>query len=183
MSSTVSISLPKNAHKDTITLSEELLEIIPNSYLLEDEDYGDIKIDIVQDVGPQYLVLKSKEMQIVFKIIEYKSRARLRITSPITTDSPQLVVNNFTSEIGMKVVEFLALLFPIELESRQVVNFSVGGEFLFFRMYKFTFGAKAPIFEKVGPHITFRLWRIVEYNGEEKNAMKFENFQENTTFM
>jgi ribosome production factor 1 len=180
----LSIYVPKNPHKDTMSLSKEINAIIPNSYILgEDADKSGVNIEIVQDVGPQWIILNGRETQLVFKIIDYNSREYLKITRPISRDSPQLVVNNFKSSIGLKVVEHLSVLFPFDSSSRQIVNFTVEGDFVYFRMYKYCFGEKKPIMEKVGPHLTLRLWRLTEYGNGEKSVMSFKKFIKNRALL
>lgn len=181
MNTRVFISIPQNPSKDTMTLSKELLDIIPNSCMEESEGPSEVRIKIVEDVRPQWIVLRNSTMQLVLKIVGYKSREHLRIADPISRDHfPQLVVNNFTTEIGMKVVEFLMGMFPLDRHSRQVANFSVQNDFMYFRLYKYCFGEKGPIMENVGPHLSLRLWRMVEYDGEEKKVRNFKKFVKNS---
>lgn len=177
----ISISIPQNPHRDTVTLSKELLDIIPDSFVADAEDRSDTQIRIVEDVGPQWVVMRSAEIQIVLKIVGYKSRECLRVSSPISRDHPpQLVVNNFTTEVGTKIVEFLMDMFPFSQQSRQVANFTVQGDFMYFRLYRYCFGEKGPIMENVGPHLTLRLWRMVEYRGGESRVRNFRKFVKNS---
>ncbi|AFM99456.1 brix domain-containing protein [Encephalitozoon hellem ATCC 50504] len=180
----VSISVPDNPHKDTTVLLKEFLDIIPDSHAGSTDEEPEISIKIVEDVGPQWIVFKNSQLQIVLKIIQYKSRDFLRVSKPISKDHPpQLIVNNFTTDIGMKIVEFLASMFPFSQGSRQVANFTVQGDFIYFRLYKYCFGEKSPIMENVGPHLTLRLWRMIEYNGNEKKVMNFKKFIKNSNLL
>ncbi|CAD26104.2 hypothetical protein [Encephalitozoon cuniculi GB-M1] len=180
----VLISAPCNPHKNTATLLRELLDIIPNSYVCDADQESGVSIKIVEDVGPQWVVFKNSQLQIVLKIVQYKSRDYLRVSKPISKDHlPQLIVNNFTTDTGMKIVEFLAEMFPFSQSSRQVANFTVQGDFIYFRVYRYCFGEKGPIMENVGPHLTLRLWRMVEYKGGEKKVMNFKKFIKNSNIL
>lgn len=178
---TISISVPSNPNKDTISLSRELLDIIPNSFMVERDDSSEIKIKILEDVGPQWIVLKNSKVQLVLKIVGYKSREYLRTKYPISNDHPpQLVVSNFSTDVGMRVVELLMKMFPFDGKSRQVANFAVQGDFMYFRLYKYCFGEKGPIMEDIGPHLTLRLWRMIEYDDGKKKVRDFRKFVKNS---
>jgi ribosome production factor 1 len=178
------IYVPRNPHRDTVLLSKEINAIVPNSYIL-DENGGksEAAIEIVQDIGPQWIIFNGRETQLVFKIVDYKSREHLRITRPISRDPPQLIVSNFKSEVGMRVVEHLSSLFPFDSSSRQVVNFTVEGDFVYFRMYRYCFGEQRPIMEKIGPNLTLRLWRLTEYKDDRRNVMNFKKFVKNRALL
>lgn len=174
----VCIELPQNPTKDTQMLSQELLDIIPNASTAHDAP--EITVQIIEDIRPQWIVLKSTHIQIVLKIIAYKSRHYLGLVNPISKDHPpQLVVNNFSTDAGMKIADFLTSIFPFSQQSRQVANFTVQGDFLFFRLYQYCFGEKGPIMENVGPHLTLRLWRMTEYSGDKKKVTSFKKFVKN----
>lgn len=180
----VSVSVPHNPHENTKILLKEFLDIIPNSYANDTDKESEVSIRIVEDVGPQWIVFKNSQLQLVLKIVQYKSRDYLRVSKPISKDHPpQLVVNNFTTDIGMKMVDFLANMFPFNQNSRQAANFTVQGDFIYFRLYKYCFGEKNPIMENVGPHLTLRLWRMIEYNGSEKKVMNFKKFIKNSNIL
>lgn len=179
----ICISAPQDPHKDTATLQRELLDIIPHSHSGCGEEC-DVKVEIIEDIRPQWISLKSSKMQLVLKIVEYKSRDYLRVSHPISKDHPpQLIVNNFTTDVGMKVVEFLAGLFPFSQDSRQAANLTVQGDFMYFRVYRYCFGEKGPIMENVGPHLTLRLWRMTEYDGDQKKVLSFKKFIKNANIL
>jgi ribosome production factor 1 len=179
------IQIPAKPHPKTVELQEELILIIPNSYKadsnIESASANDqaITIKIQEDLGPNFLIFTSKENQFVFKIIEYRSRASIGVTSPIKQENHQLVLSKFTTDLGLKVAGFFMTLFPINLESNQVVNFSVHRDFIFFRMYRTCITKKGPIFEKLGPHLSLRLWRITDYvdDSNEETEKKIYNFK------
>merc|ERR1712105_516952 len=142
------IETPQNPHKNTLDLFEELLLIIPNS---SKEFKADtlITIKIQEDIGPQFLIFTTPELQLVFKIIEYRSRKSIGIDSNIKKENHQLVLNHFITDLGLKVANFLMGIFPINLESNQIVNFSVHKDFIYFRMYRCCITEKGTAFEKI----------------------------------
>lgn len=182
----VFIEVPAKPLPKTLELLEELLLIIPNSFKKENDTVlsdKDTLLKIQEDLGPLFLILTNKENQIVFKIIEYRSRASIGVTSPIKQENHQLVLSHFNTDLGLKVASFFMTLFPINLESNQVVNFSVHRDFIFFRMYRTCITQKGPIFEKLGPHLSLRLWRITDFDGETKTIHNFQKYIKNVNLL
>lgn len=183
---TIFIETPENQHKNTKELVSELLMMLPNSKILEKDDIltdFNMTVKIQQDIEPQFLIFKNKTNQFVFKIIEYRSRSSLGINSIIKKEHSQLVLSNFTSELGLKIADLFMLVFPINLESNQVVNFAVHKDFIYFRMYRFCVTEKGPIFEKLGPHLTLRIWRITDYEGENKKTFNYQKYIKNANLL
>lgn len=206
--SRILIVVKKNAHRRTRQLASELAAIIPNTILCAEEvqplsgrgmagstggqniqdaaranhsqasTEGAVIVSFAEDIGPQFVIFKTDRYQIVFKLIEFKSRDDMKIPDSIKRENSQLVLSNFSTDIGATVAEFLMELFPVGLESNQVVNFSVHKDFLFFRMYRFCIRAKGPVMEPIGPHLTLRLWRMTEYHQSEgaEGEKKTHNF-------
>jgi ribosome production factor 1 len=182
----VYIEIPSKPHSKTIELLSELLMIIPNSFKKDDStviEDRDFTIKIQEDIGPLFIILTNRENQLVFKIIEYRSRSSIGVTSPIKKENHQLVLSHFTTDLGLKIASFLMGLFPINLESNQIVNFSVHKDFIFFRMYRSCITPKGPIFEKLGPHLSLRLWRITDYDGENKKIYNFQKYVKNLNLL
>ncbi len=195
--------------KKTIEMIGDLLKIIPNSeeVLCETketmEDYeklassnginnvtnlGDINDDkitvsIVEDVGPQFIVFRTKTHQFVFKIIDYKSILDVAGEDTIKKENSQLVLTNFVSDLGMTVAELFMSIFPINVESNQVVNFKVHKDFIFFRMYRFSIREKGPVMKMIGPQLTLRLWRMTEYLGENKKTHNYRKYVKNSNIL
>ncbi|KAI4291782.1 ribosome production factor 1 [Pancytospora philotis] len=180
MCPSISVIEKADFHPRTKTLVAELMEIIPG---LETGDGGDTVVSITEDVGPQFITFKNAERQFVFKLIHFKSRDDLGIAHSIKKEPSQLVLNNFVSSIGLSVADFLMEVFPISLESNQLVNFTVHKDFLFFRMYRFCIREKGPAMEQIGPHLTLRLWRMTEYQGEEKKSYDFRKYVKNLNLL
>jgi ribosome production factor 1 len=184
--STIFVEVPSNSHVKTKELLSELLLILPNSKeWSENIELGesDVSIKIHEDIGPQFLIFTTKESQFVFKIIEYRSRASLGIDSVIKKENHQLVLTNFNTDLGLKVADLFMSTFPINLESNQVVNFTVHKDFIFFRMYRFCVVEKGPIFEKIGPHLTLRIWRMAEYVGNDKKTFNYQKYIKNSNLL
>lgn len=180
----ISIEVPRNPHKDTLELLSELLLVIPNAVHHDcAEPCANVTIKIQEDIGPQFLIFTSLESQIVFKIIDYRSRASIGVKSNIKKENHQLVLSHFVSEFGLKVADFFMSIFPINLESNQVVNFTVHKDFIYFRMYRCCVTEKGPIFEKIGPHLTLRLWRMTEVQGKEKRITDFKKYVKNANIL
>lgn len=180
MNSKISVQWKDEYQQKTKDLIEELLEIIPNTEInIESE----VTLKITEDVGPQFITFQTPEKQLVFKIIDYRSRADMGILPSIKKENSQLVLNNFTTDLGLTVAEFFMNLFPVNLESNQVVNFTVHKDFIFFRMYRFSFRVKGTAMEKIGPHLTLRLWRMTEYLGEEKKTHNFQKYTKNANLL
>lgn len=177
----ISVMTKKGAHPRSVALIGELSDIVPG--LVVDDEAADIKITLTEDVGPQFITFKSAETQLVFKIIDFRSRADLGIQPTIRREPSQLVLSNFTTDVGLAVAEFLMGVFPISLESNQVVNFTVHKDFIFFRMYRFCIRAGGPSMEKIGPHLTLRLWRMTEYRGEERKTFDFKKYVKNLNLL
>lgn len=180
------VETPKDPHRNTTELLTELLMILPNSKKWTDDLQprdSDIFIKIQEDIGPQFLIFTCKTNQFVFKIIEYRSRASLGIDSAIKRESHQLVLSHFTTELGLKVASLFMSVFPINLESNQVVNFAVHKDFIFFRMYRFCVGERGPIFEKLGPHLTLRVWRVTDSEGETKKVLNCQKYVKNANLL
>lgn len=182
----VYIEIPKNARPATKELFAELVMIFPNSQELREETQREddsCTVKIQEDTGPQFLIFTYKTGSTVFKIIEYRSRASIGITAEIKKESPQLVLTNFKTELGLRIADLFMTVFPVNIESNQVVNFAVHKDFIFFRMYRFCVTEKGPVFEKLGPHLTLRLWRMTEYNDDERNVFNYQKYVKNANLL
>lgn len=180
MSGRISIVHKSGAHPRTSALVAELLDIIPGA---EENIEADSTIQFTEDVGPQFITFKTPTHQLVFKIISFRSREDMGVAKSIRKEHSQLVLSNFTSDIGLDVAEFLMGLFPINLESNQVVNFAVHKDFIFFRMCRFCIRDKGPVMQNIGPHLTLRLWRMTEYSGDEKKTRCFKKYIKNLNLL
>jgi ribosome production factor 1 len=149
-------------------LVDELLSIFPNSKPGTDGD-------IVVKVQEEYLIFQTKEQQIVFKIVEFKRRKTI-----MTKKESQLVLNNFNTDIGSMVAHFIMNMFPSNIESNQVVSFTVHKDFVFLRMHRFVIRETGPSMMDIGPHLTLRIWRVTEYREDGENlVMDFKKYIKN----
>ncbi|KAI5148786.1 ribosome production factor 1 [Enteropsectra breve] len=181
MDKTIGIETSDKFNKKTQDFIEELLDIFPNSSL--NLDNPDISIKLTEDTGPQFITIQTPETQMVFKIIDYRTRAQMGIANIIRKEPSQLVLANFNSPVGLSVAELFMNIFPVNVESNQVVNFTVHKDFLYFRMYRFCITKKGPEMEIIGPQITLRLWRIIEYSGEEKVVHNYKKYVKNLNLL
>lgn len=180
------IEIPQNPHQNTIFLQEELLLIIPESEKLEETKIPselDCILKIQEDIGPQFLIFTTQDFQYVFKIIDYRSISSLGITSSIKKENHQLVLSNFTTNLGLNVADFFMSIFPINVESNQIVNFTVQKDFIYFRMYRCCITEKKTLFNKLGPHLTLRLWRMTDIVNGEKIITNFKKYIKNANLL
>lgn len=180
------IEIPENPHKDTIELMNDLLLVLPNSEIYNPSVHNiddNILVKIHEDIGPQFLIFNIPNYQYVFKIIDYRSRQSMGITLAIKIENHQLVLSNFSSDLGMKIAELLMLVFPINLESNQVVNFAVKKDFIYFRMYRCSITEKKTLFDKIGPHLTLRIWRMTKDENGEKLVFNYKKYIKNANLL
>jgi ribosome production factor 1 len=179
----ISIKEPKKTHDSTKSFIKLLNTLLPSSEIVKDHPIdAEIQIDIIQEVLPKYLVITKKNIfQYALKICEYRN-VPTNPRFPVSSDT-QLVLNNFTSEIGTNLAHCLIEIFPCNVDSRQIVNFTVKHEFVYFRMYQYCFSKEGPIFAKVGPHISFRLVKYVEYKDDEKHVQEFLDYSKSKCFL
>ncbi|KAL6120320.1 rpf1 [Nucleospora cyclopteri] len=190
----ISIMKKKNCLKRTAELITELLMILPNSELIEESNFEKITgncciIRIHEDLTPQYILIDFESKQIVFKIVNYKSRNDLGFTEEIA-DRSQLVLSKFTTDLGSKIAESLMDLFPIELESNQVVNFTTHKDFVYFRLFRFKIKIsttrikdKKTHFQQIGPQLTLRIYRFTNIEEGEKKVQKFQKYIKNANLL
>ncbi|RVD93149.1 brix domain-containing protein [Tubulinosema ratisbonensis] len=166
----IAINIPKNACKETQELAKELSTIIPYTFISEEKTDLNIQIIEYNNIRPYKLIIKDLEGEIEFKIVEYLSKKKLNNNLIITEDSPQLIVNNFSTSLGGSVVNWLEKLFPCKIEGRQVVTFQCQNDFIFFRMYRYIFRNEKIDFQNIGPHLCLRLVKLK--NKEEEFVIK-----------
>ena len=171
-------------------LIDDIIRIFPNSIIVDSEEKLDFQrciiIRIHENNGiPAYIIINTNETQIVFKIISYRTRKNLGIKTEFS-DSSQLILSNFTSDLGLKIAEIFMNIFPMDTTSNQIVNFSVYKEFVFFRMYKFQFSLSTKKvkdtktkFQQIGPQLTLRLYRFVENIHGRKLIHDFNKYVKN----
>lgn len=134
--------------------------------------------------SPDYLVFKTTKMEIVFKLIDFKTRSSFTTDNNFVSDkSSQLVLTNFTSDVGLSVAGTLMELFPMDIDSNQVTQFTVHREFVYFRMYRFVIRVNTEKkkqnptkFKQLGPQMTLRLWRLTTEEDGKKFVQNFKKY-------
>uniref|UniRef100_A0AAG5DUR5 Brix domain-containing protein n=1 Tax=Anopheles atroparvus TaxID=41427 RepID=A0AAG5DUR5_ANOAO len=97
-----------------------------------------------------------------FKVSNYKSLKELRRTiKNISTHRPEVILNNFTTRLGLTVGRMLGALFHYEPEfrGRRVVTFHNQRDYIFFRhhLYEFDKNGKRVKLRELGPRFTLKL--------------------------
>lgn len=183
MDTFVIITTSKNPEGETcIELCKELEMMIPYSqYFPSDQERPEhsLLVKVVEN-AKMPLYIRITDMcgnEVEFKIINYKSKKYLRNKSVITPDIPQLIVHNFNTPLGDQVVNWLAKLFPLRIEGRQVASFHCKNDFIFFRYHRYIFRENKVDLQDIGPHLTLRLKKlrnetevIYEYKKYEKRV-------------
>lgn len=153
-----------------ISLCNELEKMIPYSqYIACDDELPNhtVKIKVVEhNETPRYIRITDEFGEIEFKIINYKSKQQMNNRGIITDDIPQLVIENFKTELGTQVAGWLEKLFPIKVEGRQVATFVCCNDFIHFRFYRYIFKENKVDFQDIGPHVTMLLKKIMKKDGE-----------------
>ncbi|KCZ82179.1 hypothetical protein H312_00457 [Anncaliia algerae PRA339] len=169
----VAINIPEDACKETKELANELILIIPYTFISNEKTDIRISIREYNHLKPYILRIEDSTGEVEFKIVQYLSKSKLRNRSIITDDVPQLIVNNFTSQLGSDVVSWLEKLFPLKIEGRQVATFQCQNDFIFFRMYRYIFKEEKVNLQDIGPHLCLRLMKIKK-NEEEIVIKKYD---------
>ena len=100
----------------------------------------------------------------IFKITNIKMPYEIHHHGNPTDHHPELILNNFNTNVGRRIGRFFASLFPQkpEFKGRTVVTFHNQRDFIFFRRHRYIFGKE---FEKVnlqeiGPRFTLKLKKL-----------------------
>lgn len=148
----------------TKLLIQELTQIFPKTD-------SNITIKIIEQHNKPFAIRITGDLPMIeFKIIEYKSMEQLRNKAEIgSIYPPELVVNNFNSQIGQLVVDWLMVLFPFKDTGNRTVSFVNCNDYIFMRLNRYRFrNLEEMDMQDVGPHLTLRLRRY-ECDGEIKN--------------
>ncbi|XP_058058000.1 probable ribosome production factor 1 [Anopheles bellator] len=97
-----------------------------------------------------------------FKISNFKSLKELRCrVKNITTHRPEVILNNFTTRLGLTIGRMLGSLFHYEPEfrGRRAVTFHNQRDYIFFRhhLYDFDKNGKRVKLRELGPRFTLKL--------------------------
>lgn len=97
----------------------------------------------------------------VYKLSSFVSKAKISGHGRCTGHTPELILNNFTTTVGVRVGRMLGSLFPHKPNfiGRQVATFHNQRDFIFFRFHRYVFNAskdKARL-QELGPRFTLKL--------------------------
>ncbi|XP_050294254.1 probable ribosome production factor 1 [Anthonomus grandis grandis] len=174
----VLITYADNPMRKTRIFGRELTRIIPNSISLYRNRSGVKKI-VKRAIEKEYtdvLVINENRKEpdgllvihlpngptAHFKVSNVRITTELRRNhKDITTHRPEVVLNNFTTRLGLTVGRMLGALFHYEPEfvGQRCVTFHNQRDFVFFRHYRYGFdseGKKAKLRE-LGPRFTLKL--------------------------
>ena len=88
-----------------------------------------------------------------------------------TTHFPELLLNNFTTALGVQVAEVFKSLFPImpHLQGRQTVTLQNSRDFIFFRRHRYMFVGEADRvrLQEIGPRFTLKCREVVDGVGRK----------------
>lgn len=186
----ITTTIKPNAPK-TLMLANELSCIIPYSVFVgseEEHPEHNIRLKVVEQHGmPHSIRIKRSETstinlpEIELRIIEYKGNKEMRNRTELKSFlSPELVVGNFATEVGSIIVDWLMLLFPMDMDNlaNRVVSFHPINDFILFRTHRYRFKNKEKVdFQDIGPHLTFRLRKIIYEDREEMMTYKKNKYE------
>lgn len=97
----------------------------------------------------------------VYKISSFVPTSGIRGHGRCTGHTPEVILNNFTTALGLRVGRMLGCLFPHKpnFVGRQVATFHNQRDFIFFRFHRYVFNAsrdKARL-QELGPRFTLKL--------------------------
>ena len=173
----------------------DIARMLPNIQFTTDEfvkpAINEISIRIHENIGPQYILIDSADKQIVLKIINYKSFSSISNKDDLSSyKRSQLVLNNFTTDLGIKVAEIFMEIFPLDLDANQVANLSVHKDFIYFRFYRFKIGLSSikqsktkTKFVQLGPQLTLRLCRFKEIVDGKEVTKEFKKYVKNRNLL
>lgn len=100
----------------------------------------------------------------IFKVSNLKLGEQIYHHGNPTDHYPELILNNFNTNVGRRIGRFFASLFPQkpDFKARTVVTFHNQRDFIFFRRHRYAFGKE---FDKVnlqeiGPRFTLKLRKL-----------------------
>lgn len=97
----------------------------------------------------------------IYKLSSYVSSKKISGHGRVTRHEPEVLLNNFTTDLGVRVGRMLGSLFPHspDFVGRQAATFHCQRDFIFFRFHRYVFSAsrdKARL-QELGPRFTLKL--------------------------
>lgn len=97
----------------------------------------------------------------VYKLSSFVPTQQIRGHGRCTGHTPEVILNNFTTALGLRVGRMLGSLFPHtpNFIGRQVATFHNQRDFIFFRFHRYVFNAKRDNarLQELGPRFTLKL--------------------------
>ncbi|XP_039765491.1 probable ribosome production factor 1 [Pararge aegeria] len=187
----VLITYSDNPHSKTRTFGKELSRMIPNSlsrYRQRSSVKRIIQSAIREQVTDVIIVNENQKQPNGFLLIHLPNgpTAHFRLSSckitkelnkdhkEITTHRPEVVLNNFSTRLGLTVGRMLGALFHYEpqFRGRRVVTFHNQRDYIFFRHHRYQFttdGKRAKLLE-LGPRFTLKLISLQQGTFDSKRG-------------
>lgn len=189
----VLITYSDNPHKRTRIFGRELTRMIPNAISLYRNRSGTKKIvqsairegftDVIvinEDMcKPNGLLLTHlpNGPTALFRLSNVKLTPELRRNhKEITTHRPEVILNNFTTRLGLTVSRMLASLFHYdpEFRGRRAVTFHNQRDYIFFRHHRYQFrNEKRVALRELGPRFTMKL-RSLQHGTFDSTSGEYE---------
>ncbi|CDF39855.1 unnamed protein product [Chondrus crispus] len=97
----------------------------------------------------------------VYKLSSFVPNAKIKGRGRCTGHTPEVILNHFTTRLGLRVGRMLGSLFPHEpnFVGRQVATFHNQRDFIFFRFHRYVFTAERDRarLQELGPRFTLKL--------------------------
>ncbi|KAK9319570.1 anticodon-binding protein [Lipomyces orientalis] len=191
----VLITTSKFARAQAYELSDQLINIIPGSEFVKRGHKFSMKEIAKFCVNRDYtdLIVISEDKKVVNGLTfvhlpagptMFFSLSSLRMPKQIsghgraTSHVPELILNNFSTRLGMTVGRLFQSLFPQtpEFGGRQAVTLHNQRDFIFFRRHRYLFKETERVgLQELGPQFTLRLRRVQRGIAEE---MEWEHHPE-----
>lgn len=98
-----------------------------------------------------------------FKLTSLRLHKEIWNKAKVTDHRPELILNRFTTRLGMKVSRMLTALFPHDPQfvGRRVCTFHNQRDFIFFRHHRYVFEeGKRVRLQEIGPRFTIKLMSL-----------------------
>lgn len=187
----VLITYSDNPHNKTRIFGKELCRIIPNSisrYRQRSSVKRIVQSAIRESVTDVIIVNENQKQPNGFLLIHLPNgpTAHFRLSSckitpelrkdykEITTHRPEVILNNFSTRLGLTVGRMLGALFHYEpqFRGRRAVTFHNQRDYIFFRhhRYEFTSDGKRAKLRELGPRFTLKLISLQQGTFDSKRG-------------
>lgn len=184
------ITTTRRAHIPTHQLAEELSDLFPSAeykkrpptMLISDVVKGGVErgythmlvVNESRKLPDTLSIVKLPEgPTAVLKLTSIKLSKEIHNHGRSSSHTPELILNNFVTELGHRVGRLFVSLFPHvpQFEGRQVVTFHNQRDFIFVRRHRYVFeDGKRVRLQEIGPQFTLKLHRIFKATHHLKDA-------------